>query len=75
MYEVKLDTSLRKYLVLPIGTEKQKDYAIICKNEFDAKSVCAQITMQMLASPEEAPFKYSSKGVHPNGHTRLYSLK
>ncbi|OUR99570.1 hypothetical protein A9Q84_00690 [Halobacteriovorax marinus] len=75
MYEVKKDSELGKYLVCPLGTEEHLDYAIVCNSEFDAKNICAQIAMQMLATPEESPLKYNSKGIHSNGRTRLYSLK
>jgi hypothetical protein len=75
MFEVKQDQKLGKFLVHPMGTDKQNDYAILCSSEFEAKNICAQIAMQMLPSPDESPFKYHSKGLHPNGTTRLYSLK
>ena len=75
MLEVKFDKELDKFVVSPVGTDPQEDYLIQCANEFDAKSLCAQISMQMIPSPLINPLKYSSKGLHPNGHSRIFLLK
>jgi hypothetical protein len=75
MYEVKNDSALNKYVICLIGTEKQEDYAIVCVSEHAAKSLCAQISMNMTPSPSESPTKYKLLGLHPNGHTNLYALK
>ena len=75
MYEVRKDSDLDKFLVCPLGTDPQNDYAIVCRTEYDAKSLCAQIAMQMIPSPVEAPHKYKRLGIHPNGRTELYCLK
>ena len=75
MLEVKHDKNLNKYIVTPVGTEIQEDYLIECATELDAKSLCAQISMQMIPSPADNPLRYTSKGLHPNGHTRIFRLK
>jgi hypothetical protein len=75
MLEVKHDKELKKYIVSPVGTDIQEDYLIECNSEFDAKSLCAQISMQMIPSPTDNPLNYTSKGMHPNGHTRIFRIK
>jgi hypothetical protein len=74
MLEAKLDSELQLYVVGPLIKEGKDDYLIICDSEYMAKSLCAQISMGMLQSPSEAPVNYQSKGLHPNGHTKLFKL-
>jgi hypothetical protein len=75
MFEVKLDEKLNKHIVAPVSAAKSDDYFIVCASEYDAKSLCAQITMGMIPEPVDNPLKYSSVGTHPNGITRLYRIK
>lgn len=75
MYEVKIDSDLNKFIISVTGVKEQDDYVIVCTSEHAAKSLCAQITLQMIPSPSEAPLKYKLLGIHPNGRTNLYVLK
>lgn len=75
MYEIKEDKENKLFLVCPVGIDNSENFAIVCDKEFDAKSICAQIAMQMLQTPEQAPMKYKSIGVHTDGKTNLYTLK
>jgi len=75
MYEVKLDQELGQYVIQVVGTDSANDFAIVCNDEFEAKSLCTQITLQMIPTPNENPVNYKSHGLHPNGHTQLYILK
>lgn len=75
MLEVKLDEELKKYTVSPISKGNSDGYVIICKNEYEAKSLCTQIAMGMIPSPNNNPLKYKSSGIHPDGNRRIYSMK
>ncbi len=75
MLEVKLDLHLKKYIVSPLNKKGKEDYLILCDSELIAKSLCAQISMELIPSPLTNPSKYSSFGVHPNGHTRILKYK
>lgn len=75
MFEVKLDEKLNKYIVAPLTTNDSDDYMIVCKNEYEAKSLCTQITMGMIPSPIDNPLKYKSNGVHPDGNIKIYNIK
>lgn len=75
MLEVRLDEKLNKYIVAALSTDKNADFVIVCKDEYEAKSICTQITMGMIPSPVDNPLKYQSCGVHPDGKTKIYNLK
>lgn len=76
MFEVKFDKELNQFVIGRLGTSNDlEDYLIVSADEFAAKSLCAQISMQMIPAPTESPLKYQSIGLHPNGKTHLYSLK
>ncbi len=75
MLEVKHDKELGKFVIRPIGTDIHDDYVIECTTEFDAKSLCAQISLEMIPAPVDNPLKYHSRGLHPNGHTRIFIFK
>jgi hypothetical protein len=75
MFEVKLDEKLNKYIVRPLLKKKSDDYIIVCKNEYEAKSLCIQITMGVIPSPIDNPLKYNSDGIHPDEKVRIYKIK
>ncbi|MCO4795240.1 MAG: hypothetical protein KC493_16095 [Bacteriovoracaceae bacterium] len=75
MLEVTLDTEIEKYVIKPLSKEVTEDYMIVCGSENEAKSLCVQVTMQMIPSPTSNPINYNSIGMHPNGHTRLFQYK
>lgn len=74
MLEVKLDQDLNKYTVAPMEFTDKNNYVIVCKSEYEAKSLCAQIMMGMIKSPADEPLKYSNIGNHPDGKRALYSF-
>jgi len=75
MFEVKLDEKLNKYIVRPLLKKKSDDYIIVCKNEYEAKYLCTQITMGVIPSPRDNPLKYNSDGIHPDEKIRIYKIK
>jgi len=75
MLEVKLDTTLKKYIVAPLSSSGSDDYIIVCKNEYEAKSLCTQIAMGMIPSPIDNPLKYKANGIHPDGKSKIYNLR
>ena len=48
MLEVKFDSDLDKYVVAPLANNGQEDFMVVCDSEYIAKSLCAQLSMQMI---------------------------
>ena len=70
-----LSLRLNKNVKRPLLKKKSDDYIIVCKNKYEAKSLCTQITMGVIPSPIDNPLKYNSDGIHPDEKIRIYKKK